>query len=780
VTRPSHSLAAAGKVQRWEEYQRRTIRKGSKKSDLDRTHQSFALLFLLELAYAAADIFPVEVISKSEESEGHVIRIAPRKDADREKLSELLGLDSPAKRLAKMLDADEVREEGAWTLSEPGMLGEKSPTTTNWRFAGDDEIDNIECFKFEGTVPPQHRSAAFLAPAGMVGRIVQLRRRLKALIALRQHAELLRMLANPRLRIDDTQDPLDESEEAFKDLDDSKKKALREILSTVPLFLSQGPPGVGKTYLVGDVVRRRFEDESTTRILLSAQSNSAINHLMSEVNDVFLSTAEEARPLMVRARSADDDEAAGELEIDIQADRLLHALSASDILDEASPHIGQRIVELSKARQASGTRQRSALGGRRTAAELRAFEGMILRAANLVFATTNSAAVERLIEERGLFDWTIVEEAGKATGGELLSPLLLSHRRLMIGDHKQLPPFDVDKVTNLLASTKQVMDVVSLIDDLVSRYLKDQSIDETFHEVETASEDFGKTCADTLAVLSLFETFVEREFARQKKGTKGRNIARRLEEQYRMHPAIARVVSTCFYDGALITNPKRERKFLTSPPPVISADSERLPDLPVIFIDTPYGREESPGGQSRDRLPPWWNPVEVNAVVRALELLRPAQGAETPTLAVLSPYWQQVGKIDRAITRKKEGTLSHLSGFAPAIEEKEFCGTVDSFQGGEADVVLVSLVRNNSHATPAKALGFLRDNRRMNVLLSRAKWRLVLVGSLSFYRNVLEISKKLSDQDIGFLGKFFHALDDAVQAKEGTIVSWEKLSGGKP
>ena len=362
------------------------------------------------------------------------------------------------------------------------------------------------CFKFEGTIPPQHRSAAFLAPAGMVGQIVQFKRRLKALIALRQHAELLRMLANPRLRIDDTQDPLDESEEAFKDLDRLQEKALREILSTVPLFLLQGPPGVGKTYLVGDVVRRRFEDEPTTRVLLSAQSNSAIDHLMSEVNNVFSSTAEEERPLMVRARSADDDEAAGELEVDIQADRLLQALSDSDLLDEASPHIGQRIVELSEARQASGTRQRSALGGRRTAAEFRAFEGMILRAANLVFATTNSAAVERLIEERGLFDWTIVEEAGKATGGELLSPLLLSHRRLMIGDHKQLPPFDIDRVSKLLASTKQVMDVVSLIDDLVSRYLKDSSIDETFEEVETASEDFGKTCADTLAVLSLFET----------------------------------------------------------------------------------------------------------------------------------------------------------------------------------------------------------------------------------------------------------------------------------
>jgi hypothetical protein len=764
-----------GKVQRWEEYQRRTVQRELRKSDLDRMHQSFALLFVLEMAYAAADIFPVEVISKSAEGEGHVVRVVSRKDVARERLSDLLDLESPAKRFAKMLDADEVRQEGAWTLSEPGMLGEKSATTTSWRFVGDDQIDDIECFKFEGPTPPQHRAASFMAPAGMVGRIVQFKRRLKALIALRQHAELLRMLANPRLRIEDSQDPLDETEEAFKDLDQSKQKALREILSTVPLFLLQGPPGVGKTYLVGNVVHRRFEDEATTRILLSAQSNSAIDHLMNEVNSIFAFAHEDDRPLMVRARSADDDEAAGELEIDIQADRLLHVLADSDLVEEASPHIGDRIVALSEARQASGTRRRSALTGRRTAAELRAFEGMILRAANLVFATTNSAAVERLIEERGLFDWTIVEEAGKATGGELLSPLLLSHRRLMIGDHKQLPPFDIDKVQKLLASTERVMEVVSFVDDLV---LKDSSIDEAFEEVEAGSDDFGKTCADTLSVLSLFETFVERELTRQKKSGTGRNIARRLDEQYRMHPAIARIVSKCFYEGTLTTNLRKEKQFLTDKPPLNSIDPQRLPQTPIVFIDVPYGREEGPGGQSRDRYPPWWNPVELSASVKALGLLRANSGDKTPTLAVLSPYWQQVKRLSQAISRNIDTSLSELKGFVPAIDGIEYCGTVDSFQGGEADIVLVSLVRNNSHATPAKALGFLRDNRRMNVLLSRAKWQMILVGSLSFYRNILDISKKLPDQDIGFIKKFLDALDDAVKDKEGTVVELARLLDG--
>ena len=85
----------------------------------------------------------------------------------------------------------------------------------------------------------------------------------------------------------------------------------------------------------------------------------------------------------------------------------------------------------------------------------RAFEGLILRAANVVFATTNSGEIERLIDERGQFDWSIVEEAGKATGSELLSPLLLSHRRLMIGDHKQLPPYRSDEMKKLLEESRR-------------------------------------------------------------------------------------------------------------------------------------------------------------------------------------------------------------------------------------------------------------------------------------------------------------------------------------
>jgi hypothetical protein len=108
-----------------------------------------------------------------------------------------------------------------------------------------------------------------------------------------------------------------------------------------------------------------------------------------------------------------------------------------------------------------------------------------------------------------------------------------------------------------------------------------------------------------------------------------------------------------------------------------------------------------------------------------------------------------------------------------------FCGTVDSFQGGEADAVVISMVRNNHHATPARALGFLRDNRRMNVILSRAKWRMIIVGSLSFYRHIVTVAQRLPDEDIGFLSDFLAALDAEISTSNASIVSWSALRGAK-
>lgn len=71
-------------------------------------------------------------------------------------------------------------------------------------------------------------------------------------------------------------------------------------------------------------------------------------------------------------------------------------------------------------------------------------------------------------------------------------------------------------------------------------------------------------------------------------------------------------------------------------------------------------------------------------------------------------------KLHERIASIRARDLAHLDQFLPVRSNGAFVGTVDSFQGSEADLVILSLVRNNSR-TGEGALGFLRDRRRLNV-----------------------------------------------------------------
>jgi superfamily I DNA and/or RNA helicase len=96
------------------------------------------------------------------------------------------------------------------------------------------------------------------------------------------------------------------------------------------------------------------------------------------------------------------------------------------------------------------------------------------------------------------------------------------------------------------------------------------------------------------------------------------------------------------------------------------------------------------------------------------------------------PYAKQVNYINEYL--KTNGVLKELirKDFE-IISENEICKTCDSFQGGEADLVIISLVRNNINNDIYSALGFLIDERRMNVMFSRAKFHLIIVGSIGMF-----------------------------------------------
>lgn len=733
-------------------------------------HKALALTQFLEALFAAADAYPVEIvkIEPAQHEDMLHITIQLRDDAERDALSTSLGLKKPAARFDEILR--EGRRADEWTLSEARFVGDRPITDTLWRFIKkSDQKNGLLHYVFSGPNAPSQLSNPIFIPGDSVGRDVQFRRRLKALRALAEHVELLRMLVDPRMRILESHEEV-ERDEAFEELDLSKQTAFTAIVSTLPLFLVQGPPGVGKTRLVSDLVRATFKDDTTNRLLLTAQSNAAVDHLLQELNKSFQSDTDDA--LIVRCRPRDRNEEPGPYEVSLLAQNLLHRLSASDLVATAPEELkqaAQRLANSGGQTTGGGSAQVSQNNARR------AFEGLLVRAANVVFATTNSSELERLIEERSQFDWAIVEEAGKATGGELLSAMLLSHRRLMIGDHKQLSPFNSERMIQLLKDADAVRGALKVGQEFIGRALRDPSTEEVLDELDEQELDFPALCSQAIDCVLLFEWLIEAEFRLQAKNNKARPIAHRLTQQHRMHPSIAKIVSKAFYEGVLESHPKTIERFKKEECPIISTNKNKLPNLPVVVVDMPY-LQKTVGMKEAEHQPRWHNPQELEAIQKVLRNISAAPGVtKKPTLAILSPYGEQVRRLKIAID-ENVSSFPSLSGFCPAVSATSYCGTVDSFQGNEADVVLVSLVRNNHHTGVRSALGFLSDSRRMNVLFSRARWRMVLVGSLDFLDAILDSTRNTdTGADIAFLKIFLDAIRSEEKNKSAKIIPWPEF-----
>lgn len=717
----------------------------------------------LEVLQGACDIFPVEIEAVAPDQSGETrFAVKLRKDPDRDELCKIFGWKSQASRLRDRLFGRAPVENGLWQLSDSAQVGDKGTDASECRYAGELDTDDGEVFLFRGQSTILREG--YLTPGASVGRDAVFRRRLKALGALKEHRELLLMLTDPRQRVLDSQDALSE-DDAFNLLDEPKQKALAEIVGTLPFYLVQGPPGVGKTRLVSELVRRRFTDDPTSRILLTAQSNAAVDHLMTEVTPA-LAAAKGEQPLVIRCTRRETRERPHPLEIRPQSSQLLSDLAASPLAQDAPPRLQQRLRSLASAGDAARPKGRQA--GWSADTDRRAFESIVMRAANIVFATTNSGELEKLIDEKGQCDWAIVEEAGKATGGELVSPSLLSHRRLMIGDHLQLPPFGSEQMQKLLQSPSEVRKALKLGRGLVGRALRGADTDEDLDEIDDADFDLAALCGHATRSYLLFQTLFEAEVAHQDRAP-GRGIARRLSAQHRMHPRIADLVSTGFYKD-LTTHPSAEERFGRERSPFRHRDNS-FPDLPIVVVDMPYVQV---GGSAGEETPQFHNSAERAVIARILDGLDAEPGSRAPTLAVLAPYREQVTRLQDALDGRLVSQLVSR-GFVSPQKDGRFTGTVDSFQGNEADIVLVSLVRNNAHTHPRTALGFLTEKRRMNVLLSRARWQLVLVTSLAFLDAVLAAPQRDKDAvDLDHLQRVRDYLDDGIN--QGFIA---RVDGGQ-
>lgn len=194
-----------------------------------------------------------------------------------------------------------------------------------------------------------------------------------------------------------------------------------------------------------------------------------------------------------------------------------------------------------------------------------------------------------------------------------------------------------------------------------------------------------------------------------------------LQVQYRMNETIMGFSSEWFYDGKLKAAPEVKNRSILDL------------DTPMVWIDT-AGRDfnEEFISQSAGRI----NTREADFLLETLQayISKIGEGrtlSENIDFGLISPYKAQVQYL-----RRKIKTLDFFRPFRRSITVH----TVDGFQGQERDVIFISLVRANDEGN----IGFLNDLRRMNVAITRARMKLVILGDVStlakhrFYRRLYE------------------------------------------
>jgi AAA domain len=727
-------------------------------SAIDLVRQALLLVQAIELFMKRLEIYPIEIGTSPQGSPGRRVYLRARGGGERDRIAEQIGMPNGEAALRFIFEHGRSDAATPWIISTSPTVGQRLHGDVTARFVGrvDSDEGYFYCFEVDETLPRD--GPLYLKSTQDAGTDAALRRRLKNIRALGTRSDLVEMLTDPWRARRLGREKITEAEQAgpeFKDLDSSKQQALLALWSTLPGFSVVGPPGVGKTHLATETIRRAFARGRATRMLVSSQGHDALDNLQSALNKALCEAKIE--DLVIVRSTPPESRPGGAQDVQRRAAQYLLDFKESALATTAPPLLKERIAALARAAQEPQDRQDSLT--REDRAGVRAVSTLVLDAANIVLSSLNSADIENMVDAREQFDWVIVEEAAKATGPELIGTLLLSSRRLLIGDHRQLPPFQSDHVLKLLSDPNLIMEAISharrtegsLLDESdvmdLRHILRDQRI------LEDAAERARK----------LFEPF--RYIVEEDKRRGGTRISKTLTEQRRMDPAIADIVSRTFYEGELTTDAVRAeleqhgaRRFRQLPP---------LPASPVVVVDFPHVSTTGRAAGFEQSYAGWRNPTEVEAVLNVLSCVRAKRG-KRPKLAVLSPYGSQVDLIDERLSAVIDGPLSHLKHFQPARGDN-FVGTVDSFQGSEADLVVLSLVRNNPRVG-GSALGFLRDRRRINVALSRAMSQLVIVGSLSFLQEAVRgVNPKEEEHDLSFFTDILNTIQALTlqQRKDG-------------
>jgi len=536
-------------------------------------------------------------------------------------------------------------------------------------------------------------------------------------------------------------------------LNGDQERAVLAAVNGNGLFLLQGPPGTGKTKTIATLVHIVATKLGSRRVLVASQTHEAVNNAASKIAETF----NELKSPLDLVRVGNEDDVADDLlsvhtaalrrdfvslfvaEADARLRPIGKEIGLSDSTIRDLLEIHRTIVdplERAESWERGGQSERVRVRPEELRALARSafaqrFPQNVLvesslaasrvQIADLVAANDPSASPDQcqrflnvvtaagdalrrlgggasdgafgefLVKTRAIacgtcvgigsaafkladkvFDWAIVDEAARCTPTELAVAIQSARRVVLVGDHLQLPPFIGPEVK---AALQEILDAKDVSEWCVS----------DFEQMFDDSDVARSSCASLWA-------------------------------QYRMIEPISKMVSALAYDGRL------ECKRTASPDwvrgiPIIGQSA-------VTFVDTKcYGPSES---KRSSQSTSFQNPKEADWIVQWLKaivassdtlaaMIASTKKDDQPAVGIICAYADQVELVKDRI---------YEAGLELTCAEFLKIGTVDSYQGRENGVVLVSLVRSNTTGS----VGHVHLFQRINVALSRAKDRLIVVG----------------------------------------------------
>ena len=478
----------------------------------------------------------------------------------------------------------------------------------------------------------------------------------------------------------------------FPWLNPTQERAVNEVLWAKDVAIVHGPPGTGKTTTLVEAINETLMRES--QVLVCAQSNMAVDWISEKLVDRGINVLRIGNPTRV------NDKMLGftyERRFESHAD--YPQLWA----------IRKAIRELRKNRKKGSENYHQKMDRLKSrAAEIELRINAELFGEARVIACTLVGSAHHLLEGMK-FDTLFIDEAAQALEAACWIPMKRASRVILAGDHCQLPP--------------------------------------TVKSIAALRAGLGKTLMERIA-----ENKPE--------------VVTLLKIQYRMNDEIMRFSSDWFYGGKVESAPQ------------IKYRSVLDYDHPITWIDTGEESEErrvkseefnsssddaSEGSEEQENSSLFTHHSSLYKEQFVGESFGRINKAEAElTLLTLAEYFTKIGKqrvleerIDVGIISPYRAQVQYLKKL---IKKYEFfkpyrrlisVNTVDGFQGQERDVILISLVRSNDEGQ----IGFLKDLRRMNVAMTRARMKLIILGNKdtmtkhTFYKKLWEYVEAINNNE---------------------------------